>query len=181
MKIKLNTGLLRGGLDHLRLSTEHNWSEKDILEEELKLKEILHEKLFLQFPNHYKNKKSLKVEINQQFIYDIVYKSLKKNDWNTFVSARCDDKLNNKRDIEISYTSNSYKDKIGSFSNMMMDIINHIGNNMEWSENVSEGTLCEVANQLNVIQNKISKMITVQKATDKILENNIDNKIENPI
>ena len=56
MKIKLNTGLLRLGLDHLRLSTEHNWSEKDILEEELKLKEILDEKLFLQFPNHYKNK-----------------------------------------------------------------------------------------------------------------------------
>lgn len=180
MKIKLNTGLLRGGLEHLKLSTEHNWSEKDILEEELKLKEILDEKLFLQFPNHYKNKKNLKVKISQQFIYDIVYKSLKKNDWNTYVSA-IGEKLNDKRDIEINYSSNSLADKIGSFSNLMIDIINHISNNTEWMENVSEGTLCQIANRLNDIQNKISKIVTVQKATDKILENNIDNKVENPI
>ena len=180
MKIKLNTGLLRLGLDHLRLSTEHNWSEKDILEEELKLKEILDEKLFLQFPNHYKNKKNLKVKISQQFIYDIVYKSLVKNDWNTYVSA-IGEKLNDKRDIEINYSSNSLTEKVGSFSNLMIDIVNHIGNNTEWMENVSESSLCEVANQLNIIQNKISKIIAVQKATNKILEDSIDNKIENPI
>ena len=177
MKIKLNTDLLRGGLDHLRLSTEHNWSEKDILEEELKLKEIVNEKIFLQFPNRYKNEKNLKVKISQQFIYDAVYKSLKKNDWNTYVSAS-GEKLNDKRDIEINYSSNSLTEKIGSFCNLMIDIVNHIDNNMEWSENVNEDTLCQVASRLYDIQNKISEIRTVKKATDKILENSIDNKIE---
>jgi len=177
MKIKLNTGLLRVGLDHLRLSTEHNWSEKDILEEELKLKEIVDEKLFLQLPNRYINKKTLKINISQQFIYDVVYKSLKKNDWNTYVSARSE-KLNDKRDIEISYSSNSLADKIGSFSNLMIDIVNHIGNNTEWMENVSDDTLCQVASRLYDIRNKIDEIRTVKKATDKILENSIDNKIE---
>ena len=52
MKIKLNTGLLKSGCSHLRLSTEHQWTEKDIIEEELKLDEILNEKIFLKHPNN---------------------------------------------------------------------------------------------------------------------------------